>query len=464
MSLRTRLTLVSAAAVAIAVALASSAVYFAVRGVLRGGVDSALRERAAESRIVSGPNGFIVRLPSVRFGGPGGYAQLISASGSFPVPSRGEPVLPVSQAAREVAAGDRPAFFQDVTVDGVHLRVLTRQVLPGLAVAISRPLEEVDRTLNRLLVVLVLLTAGGIALGAVLGRLVAQTALGPVRRLSEATEHVTATQDLSARVEASGQDELSRLAASFNTMLEALDRSVGAQRQLVADASHELRTPLTSLRTNVEVLARSNELAPEESEQLLSDVIDQIEELTLLVSDVVELARGNEPPAEVGDIRLDELVDEAVERAQRHSPRVRFETEMEPTVVRGAPARISRAVGNLLDNAAKWSPPDGVVDVAVHDREVTVRDHGPGIDDADLPHVFDRFYRAPAARGLPGSGLGLAIVRQVAEAHGGRVSAARAEGGGAVLRLTLGPADRNGAGDVPARAEPTAGPAGARRA
>jgi two-component system sensor histidine kinase MprB len=436
MSLKTRLTLVSAAAVAIAVALASAAVYFAVRGVLRGEVDDALLESAVESRVVSTPDGFIVRLPTVPFGGPRGYAQLISSGGSFP-PDPTERALPVSQAAREVAAGDRAAFFEDVTVDGVHLRVLTRQVLPGLAVAVSRPLEEVDNTLQRLLLVLVLLTLGGVALGAVLGRLVAQTALGPVRRLSAATEHVTATQDLSARVETSGQDELSRLAASFNTMLEALDRSVGAQRQLVADASHELRTPLTSLRTNVEVLARSDELPAPERERLLADVVDQIEELTLLVSDVVELARGNEPAAEVGDVRLDLLVDDAVDRARRHSPHVRFETELEPTVVRGEPARISRAVANLLDNAAKWSPPDGVVDVAVRDGVVTVRDHGPGIDDADLPHVFDRFYRAPAARGRPGSGLGLAIVRQVAESHGGTVAAERANGGGALLRLEL---------------------------
>jgi two-component system sensor histidine kinase MprB len=220
-------------------------------------------------------------------------------------------------------------------------------------------------------------------------------------------------------------------------MLGELDRSLAAQRQLVADASHELRTPLTSLRTNVEVLARGTELPPEERRAMLGDAVTQIEELTALVGDVVDLARGNrldEPPQPV---RLDELVDAEVERAARHTPSIRFETELEPSTVDASPSSLARAVANLLDNAAKWSPEDGTVEVGVRDGAVTVRDHGPGITDADLPRVFDRFYRAPAARGLPGSGLGLAIVRQVAEAHGGRVTAARADGGGSLFRLEL---------------------------
>jgi two-component system sensor histidine kinase MprB len=223
-------------------------------------------------------------------------------------------------------------------------------------------------------------------------------------------------------------------------MLEALDASLAAQRRLVADASHELRTPLTSLRTNVEVLARPDAPTGEERERLLRDIVDQTAELTRLVEDVVELARGHEPSLAETDVRLDELVAAAVERAGRHAPHVRFRTDLDGSVVRGVPERIDRAVSNLLDNAAKWSPPEGEVDVVVRAGEVTVRDRGPGIADEDLPHVFDRFYRSAAARRLPGSGLGLAIVRQVAEAHGGSVSAEAAEGGGAVLRLRLGAA------------------------
>jgi two-component system sensor histidine kinase MprB len=266
---------------------------------------------------------------------------------------------------------------------------------------------------------------------------VAQTALAPVRKLTDATEHVTSTGDLSGRIEARGTDELSRLAGSFNTMLEALEKSLQTQRRLVADASHELRTPLTSLRTNIEVLGRAREMGEAERRRLLDDVVTQLEELTVLVGDLVELARGNEPVFEVDEVRLDSLVDAAVGRAQKRFPEVEFTVTLEPCVVRGLPERLDRAVGNLLDNAAKWSPHGGEVEVGVRDGEIWVRDHGPGIDADDLPYLFDRFYRASSARGMPGSGLGLAIVRQVAESHGGSVSVENAEGGGARFRLEV---------------------------
>ncbi|MBA3728460.1 MAG: HAMP domain-containing histidine kinase, partial [Actinobacteria bacterium] len=200
---------------------------------------------------------------------------------------------------------------------------------------------------------------------------------------------------------------------------------------------HELRTPLTSLRTNIEVLARGVGLASDERERLLADVVSQLEELTLLVADVVELARGTEQNTEPEDLRLDEIVERAVQRARTHAPGVAFRTDLEPTLVRGVPSRLDRALGNLLDNAAKWSPPGGEVEVGVFAGQVVIRDHGPGIDAADLPFVFERFYRAPSARGMPGSGLGLAIVRQVAESHGGRVTVERAESGGTLFRLQL---------------------------
>jgi two-component system sensor histidine kinase MprB len=216
---------------------------------------------------------------------------------------------------------------------------------------------------------------------------------------------------------------------------------VAAQRQLVADASHELRTPVTSLRTNVEVLleeAGSASLAPAERQRLLADMREQAEELTLLINDVIELARGHQPLAASDDVRLDEVVGEAIGRAQRHAPSIRFDGSLAPVVVRGDAERLGRAVSNLLDNAAKHSPPGGSVEVDVAvDGTVTVRDHGPGVPDADKPLIFDRFYRGATARGRPGSGLGLAIVRQVAEAHGGEVTVADAPGGGAVFRLSI---------------------------
>jgi two-component system sensor histidine kinase MprB len=278
----------------------------------------------------------------------------------------------------------------------------------------------------------------GVGMALLLGRLATRAAVKPVASLTETAEHVARTRDLSQRIAADGDDELSRLAGSFNTMLEALEGSRRAQRRLVADASHELRTPLTSLRTNLEVLGRpGGGLDEADRERLRADVVGQIEELIGLVADLVDLARDEEPVAEHAEVRLDELVRAAVERAERHAPGIAFRCELEPTVVSAAPGRLDRAVANLLDNAAKWSPPAGRVDVTLAAGELAVRDRGPGIAEADLPFVFDRFYRAPGARGRPGSGLGLAIVRQVAESHGGSVEAGAAEGGGALLRLRL---------------------------
>jgi two-component system, OmpR family, sensor histidine kinase MprB len=212
---------------------------------------------------------------------------------------------------------------------------------------------------------------------------------------------------------------------------------VDAQRQLVADASHELRTPLASLRTNIEVLQRGDGLPSADRADLLRDLVTQTDELTNLVADVVDLSRRGESAADFEEVRLDEIVRAGLDRARRLAPQVAFSERVEPWVVRGTPERLTRLVANLLDNAIKWSPPGGTVEVELREGELSVRDRGPGFDPADLGLVFDRFYRAEAARSLPGSGLGLAIVRQVAEGHGGTVSAEAAGGGGALVRLRL---------------------------
>ena len=446
MSFRTRVTLAAAAAVAVAVALAAAGVYVAARGVLRGEVDRALEQRLTEvGRVVPalppGEEAFVdrlaLRLPDEPLGGAEGFIQIIAQRGAPRRPQGVELGPAPSARARRVAAGLSESFFEDVTVRGVHVRVLTAPLAPGLAIQIARPLDEVDDTLRRLAFVLAAFALGGVGLAAAMGWAVTQAALRPVRTLSEATAHVTSTGDLARRVDAPGRDELGRLAADFNTMLETLERSTDAQRQLVLDASHELRTPLTSLRTNLEVLARAKTLAEAERVRILDDVMIQVDELTTLMADVVELARGGELQDEVEDVRVDLLVEEAVERARRHAPDVLFDVETEQWTVRGVRRRLARAVANLLDNAAKWSPPGSTVEVRARAGEIVVRDHGPGIADEDLPHVFDRFYRARAARQLPGAGLGLAIVRDVAEAHGGEVTAERADDGGAVLRLQL---------------------------
>jgi len=341
----------------------------------------------------------------------------------------------------ETAKTGDGTFFADAKIGNADVRVYTTPVQDfagtSYALQIAQSLDNVNSTLGTVTIFLIMIALGGIAIAAALGLLVSRAALAPVNRLTDATERVASTQDLSERIDTSGRDELSRLAASFNTMLGALEESTLARRQLVADASHELRTPLTSLRTNIEVLASDRELPPGERERLLSDVVEQLGEMTNLISELIELARGEEPPKELEDVRLDLVAAEAVERTRRNRPGVSFKTDFEESLVHGVPATLDRAVGNLLDNAAKWSPPGGEVEIAVRSGEVTVRDHGPGIDEEDLPYVFDRFYRARSARGLPGSGLGLAIVKQVADAHGGTVVAERPDGGGTLMRFRL---------------------------
>ena len=300
---------------------------------------------------------------------------------------------------------------------------------------VARSLQGVDHELHRLQLILVLVSLGGIAVAAAAGALVSRATLAPVRRLTGAAERIAETGDPSERVpEGSGRDELSRLGSAFNTMLAALEESIETQRRFVADASHELRTPLTSLQTNIEMLRQQERLDPGQRAGLFSDLEREAHEMRDLIAALLELARGDTNIVHVA-VPLDELVADVVDRARARFPSVHFNTHIEPTTVEGAPERIERAVWNLLENAGKWTAPGSSVDVTLADGELRVRDHGPGIAPEDRGHVFDRFYRAASARSLPGSGLGLAIVREVAEAHGGSVSAEEAPGGGALLRL-----------------------------
>ncbi len=453
MSISRRLALGAAAAVAVAVLGASVGAYFAVRSKLVGELDGTLTERVhvvqrlAENAyaLFGAPISPLVHTltppPQLtdRFGGAQGIAQYVAPNGEVTALSESHARLPVNALTRQIAAGKAPPGFQNETVDALHLRVLTAPLRGGGAVEMARPLDEVESTLNGLILLLGAITAGGIALAAVLGGVLARTSLAPIRRFTARTEQIAAEHEhLGRRLPAGGDDELGRLARSYNSTLEALERSVDAQRQLVSDASHELRTPLASLKANLEVLLQRDRLSEADQQELTGDLVEQLDELTLLVEDVAELARNGEPVVRLQNVRLDEIVSEAVERASRHATQVRFELATNgPNVVRGEPERLGRAIRNLLENAAKWSPPHGTVHVFVKGSTLVVQDNGPGIDEADLPHVFERFYRAPTARSTSGSGLGLAIVKQVADAHGASVSAANAPSGGAVLSLSL---------------------------
>jgi len=379
-----------------------------------------------------------IQLPNQKLGGATGYAQLVQPDGQVLGSGGSGSGLPVTAATRAVADGRRPSFFSDATIAGTHVRVLTeRAPLDSGVWQVALPLSDVDSTLGRLELVLAIVCLGGIALAAALGLLVSRAALVPVRRLTGAAEEVARTQDLGHRIPAGEHDELGRLAASFNTMLAALERSRLAQRQLVSDASHELRTPLTSVRANLDALAMGSQLSERDRSRAIAAARAQLSELTVLVGDLVDLSHTEIDAVEVEDVRLDLAVAGAVERARLHAPECVFTLDATPCLVRAAPARLDRAIANLLDNAVKWGPRGGPIEARVRDGRLDVRDHGPGISVEDLARVFDRFYRAPAARGLPGSGLGLAIVRQVAETHCGRAHAANHPDGGASLTLEL---------------------------
>ena len=453
MSLRTRIAAAAGIAVAITVIAAAVAVYFAVRSSLRGEVEDALIARADAPRPAfdlgpredlnlpipppEGGRGFFPPPPfEEAFGGAGGLVQRISPDGSVDRPPGSSREIPVEPFAVEIAETGSGRDIRDMTVDGVHLMVLTEGAGEAGAVQVARPLTEVDEVLDEVLIALVIVGLAGIALAALLGALVARAALDPIARFTRRTEQIAAEPDVSERMDVVGHDELARLAQSFNTTLDALERAVESQRQLVADASHELRTPIASLRANIQTLQEAERLPPDELAALRADIVAELDELTALVGDVVELARGRRRPEALDEVQLDELVTALVDRAQRRAnSNVTYRTDLEPTLVRGEPDRIARAVSNLLDNARKWSPEGGTVDVELRAGTLVIRDRGAGFADEDLPNVFDRFYRAKAARGMPGSGLGLAIVREVAELHGGSAVAENAPDGGAVMRV-----------------------------
>jgi two-component system sensor histidine kinase MprB len=462
--LRTRLVAVAALTVAVAVSGVMVVAYVIVRHELIGQLDRQLRSQADRLGTLhalgvrdgdltlnrGGPGG--IGSLRLRFGDQRGYGQYLPPTGPPEVPAD-QGTLPVTATDRAIASGKGAARFRDTDVGGNPIRLLTAPASGGGAMQVALPRGAVDDQLRRLTLAFAGLGAAGLAVAIGLGWTVSRRVLAPVGQLTEAAERIAATRDLTHRIGADRRDEIGRLANSFDSMLSALQQSVTAQRQLVADASHELRTPLASLRTNVEVLHRVAELPEHAREQVLTAIVEQLGELTTLVGDVVELARGDEPVGRLTEVAFDRIVGAAVDRAARHWPRIGFAAELALVTVRADAARLDRAVTNLLDNAAKFagtripagtgSPPEVVEVSLAADGTLTVRDHGPGIPEEALPHVFDRFYRADQARALPGSGLGLAIVAQVAASHHGRAEIVNAEGGGVAATLWLPPIPEN---------------------
>jgi two-component system sensor histidine kinase MprB len=444
MSLRARVTWLAASCVAGAVALVSLGAYLTVRQNLYDQVDATLAQKAdvaANSTVwaeVEGrtlPAGFLT-LTNVEF-------ALVDENGTVFGGVKNH-LPPISRAELAVAAKDDP---DSIRTDGrTDSRVIAVPYRGGGALVLAQSLQPTKEQLTDLSVVLLLIGGAGVVVAAAAGTAVARTGLRPVQRLTRATERVAQTGDLRP-IQVDGDDELVRLSHSFNQMLAAVAYAQDRQRQLVADAGHELRTPLTSLRTNLELLLSAEkpdtpQLSDEDKVEIHEDLRAQLTELTQLIGDLVELAREDAPQLNPERVDMAELVEQALARARRRAGDVHFEVDLSPWFLLGEPVALERAVLNLLDNAVKFSAPGGTVRVDLRPAGdgyafLQVADAGPGINDADLPYVFDRFYRSDEARTLPGSGLGLAIVKSAAERHGGAVFAGRSADGGALLGIKL---------------------------
>ncbi len=447
--------LAATAAVLVVVVLGALATYLVAYNSLVGSVDDNLINGVKSTLLVYDGSAPTVDNFCVT-SAPEDCQQVVNNTGSVESPL--QKPLAVNSTVLAVAAsrGTAQESFFSTTVNGIAVREVVYPLSPtftyvtsenpygvtladGGAFQLTTSLTGVNQELRHLALALWLIVLVGITVAVLLGLGVGRTVLAPLNSLTRTIEELADNTDVSRRLDPGGPDELGRLRRAFNRLLVALDTSRESQRQLVLDASHELRTPLTSLRTNMEVARRLEELPPEEREVLISDVVTQMDELTSLVGDLSELARGEQPNIVSQPVRLDLIVLEAVDAATTHgrSRDVTFEARTAPCWVSGSSSRIKRAVDNLLDNALKWSPDGGVVEVSCSDGSVFVRDHGPGVDDSDVDFIFDRFYRAPGARGRPGSGLGLAIVAQVARDEGGSVEVYQAPGGGALFRFSL---------------------------
>lgn len=441
-SLASRVTLLTTLAVAATIAAVTVGVYVVLRMQLQASMDDSLLKRAhsvaqdtaglrlywaQENLATWALNAGDIQVGTVE--PDGGWWVASEDVGSFPRP--GSPEVAVAQ-------GSASTSVRTVDTKVNTYRVVTVKI-PGQneALMLAQSLEPQEHMYQRLGLVMLLFSGAGVIVAGLAGWAVATGSLRPVRRLTASVERIAQTEEL-APLTVEGDDEIASLTRSFNRLLSALAVSRNRQRQLVADASHELRTPLTSLRTNIELLAQADaSLEPEQRAELLEDVHAQTEELTTLIGDLTELARDDPPAPVVEAVDLGDIVDQALARVRLRAPAVRWDVDATSWWVVGEPAGLERAVTNLLDNAAKWSPDGATVRVALDRGTLTIDDEGPGIAEEDLPHVFDRFYRSPESRGMPGSGLGLAIVRQIAERSGGTVTAERSPAGGARLTMTL---------------------------
>ncbi|GAA0960191.1 HAMP domain-containing sensor histidine kinase [Kribbella koreensis] len=471
LSLHARVTLLAAVTVGLAVAFVSIGAYVTVRQQMYRNLDASLKNRAVQAANNKVLTNYVnlqnvssdaLGLSDIQVGLVLENGQKVGAKLS-PLPPMGETELAVARRSSEdgfsiqtVGVPGSPHHYRVVAVPAQFCPIPDESCQAGdptipAALVVAQSLGPIDRTLHNLGIVLWAIGLLGVIGAALAGNAIAQSGLRPLARLTGAAETIARTEDLRP-IPVSGSDEITRLAVAFNAMLAALARSQDRQRRLVGDAGHELRTPLTSIRTNLDLLAQADKrggLRAEDRQQLLDDVRAQMDELTALIGDLTELARDTPQVRDAELIEMQNVVEDALIKVRRRASGIEWDVKLSPFPVWGDERLLGRAVTNLLDNAAKYSipddsvprPPDGEplgrVSVRLLDGVLTITDSGPGIAEADLPHVFERFYRSSEARSRPGSGLGLAIVKHAAEQHGGMIYARNAPGAGAQFTLWL---------------------------
>jgi two-component system, OmpR family, sensor histidine kinase MprB len=441
--LQRRVAYLTTVAVALAVAVTSAAGYLTLRISLYNALDADMVQNATslaavpvaqDIRTLGGLTERALRAGNIS------VAAIRSDGAIYNVPDERDHLV---LGAEELAIARLQSGYSarsGVTTGGQEYRIVAVPItdLGNYALVLGRPLQQTDDILSSLWLVLIIFGVAGVIIAAVAGAYVARSSLRPVRELSAAVEHVTVTKELTPiTINATG--DIAVLAESFNQMLRSLASSQERQAQLIADAGHELRTPLTSLRTNIELLAAdasSGMLKQQDRIDILADVKAQLVEFTDLIGDLVQLAR-DETAATPEALDFRNVVNAALDRVRLRAHGLHFDVELNPFYVVGDSDSLERAITNLLDNAVKWSPPGGVIRVQLEGDRLRVADQGPGISEADLPFIFDRFYRGDSARQTPGTGLGLSIVAQTISRHGGWIKPGRSAQGGAEFTIQL---------------------------
>ncbi|SEQ59065.1 ATP-binding protein [Microlunatus flavus] len=440
--LQRRVSLLTTVAVALTVVLCSGVGYFALRASL---VNASQEVAASIAQDLSGPAARSIATTGTLSADlrQAGMVVVEAVDGQGRVLGIPGEARQLVVETRDLAATnpDASTLRRSGRISDGHRYVVVAVPLAGTgyALLVGRSLEPVLQVLEVQRLVLGGICLAGILAAAVAGVIVGASGLRPMRQLTEAMQHVTATQDFQPVSVRYAKGDLVTMAASFNLMLASLTKARERQSRLVADAGHELRTPLTSLRTNVDLLAtdlRRDRLGVEQKEAVLGDVQGQLGELSEMISDLVHVARDDSALA-LAPLDVRDVVTSALERVQRRAQGVSFDVELQPFFVVANADSLRRAVTNLLDNAVKWSPPGSTVRVRLEGNRLRVSDAGPGIPDADLPYVFDRFFRGESGRKTKGTGLGLAIVAKTMDEIGGSVHAGRSAEGGAEFTLQL---------------------------